>query len=103
MKDRWLEDGRFDHARHEQSVCAECHKFRAADGTLKNVMDSTRASDVLLGPGIEGCKTCHATAAAAPTGFSHVLSDHASDRSIGPSRCTTCHLYHRPPTRRRTH
>jgi hypothetical protein len=86
IPERWLDSGRFDHARHEQLECVRCHLFRQSDGKLGLPSESTSAKDVLLAPGIQGCKTCHE----APK---------PGELAKAPSRCTTCHRYHQAPLR----
>ena len=61
---RWLPQSRFDHARHRDVACRQCH----------DAADSTKATDVLM-PKLETCQRCHAP-------------DRASDR------CAECHTYH---------
>jgi predicted CXXCH cytochrome family protein len=62
---RWLNRGMFDHGRHTNFQCAECH----------NVSGSTEASDVLL-PSQKICATCHR-----PQGGAR-------------NDCAACHWYH---------
>ncbi len=80
LADRWMLKGRFDHAKHEQMTCVDCH---AAPG-------SATAHDVLL-PGIKTCQHCHG-------------GEEAADRV--PSTCIVCHDFHmagQPPMRGAIH
>ncbi|MDB6037177.1 MAG: hypothetical protein JWM99_1018, partial [Verrucomicrobiales bacterium] len=62
---RWLNHGKFDHARHTSFQCAECHKVSA----------SMQASDILL-PSQKACITCH------------------SPKGGARNDCAACHWYH---------
>jgi transcription elongation factor Elf1 len=64
---RWMPHAKFDHDAHRGFTCVSCHA---------KALTSTESSDILL-PGIETCKTCHAS-----------VPDHAD------SRCSECHTYH---------
>jgi hypothetical protein len=61
----WLNRGKFDHARHVNFQCAECH----------NVSGSNQAADVLV-PSQKVCATCHR-----PQGGAR-------------NDCAACHWYH---------
>lgn len=65
MPTRWLNRGKFDHARHTNFQCVQCH----------NVAGSTQAADVLL-PSQKICVTCH--------------QPHGGARND----CAACHWYH---------
>jgi hypothetical protein len=69
MRQRFLPEARFDHARHAAMKCADCHDSRTSE----------HSSDVLI-PGIETCVTCHGT-------------EQATLKT--QSTCTTCHVFHR--------
>ncbi len=71
--DRWLGDGRFDHAKHQQQSCAECHS---------SIHQSERTSDINV-PTQQSCTQCHN---GKPGGV-------AND-------CSSCHRYHNDPARR---
>lgn len=76
LADRWLPKGIFDHGKHDQMACVDCH-----DAPM-----SKSATDVLL-PGIDSCRRCHGGEAAA---------------AKVPSTCIACHGFHRhdlPPMR----
>jgi hypothetical protein len=62
---RWLTRGKFDHTRHTNFHCGECHK----------VSESTRAADILL-PSQKTCAACH------------------SPKGGGRNDCAACHWYH---------
>jgi hypothetical protein len=64
---QWMPHAKFDHGKHDGFTCVSCHA---------KAMTSTEASDILL-PGIETCKTCHATGP-----------------EYAESRCFECHTYH---------
>ncbi|MEO7300369.1 MAG: cytochrome c3 family protein [Verrucomicrobiota bacterium] len=68
--DRWLVRGKFDHGKHLNVSCAECHKVRQSETT----------EDILL-PKKSSCVTCHS-----PKGG--VRND-----------CATCHGFHSAPTK----
>jgi len=65
IAERWLKRGRFDHSRHTNFQCVECHKASA----------STQAADILL-PGQKTCATCH------------------SPKGGARNDCAACHWYH---------
>lgn len=69
IPDRWMGQSRFDHSKHKQMACTECH-------TVEN---SELTSDILM-PTIESCRQCH------------------SKEGKVVSSCQTCHGYHAPPT-----
>jgi hypothetical protein len=69
IPDRWMGQSRFDHSRHTQMACTECH-------TVEN---SELTADILM-PTIESCQTCH------------------SQQGKVVNSCQTCHGYHAPPT-----
>ena len=71
--DRWLGDGRFDHAKHQQQSCAECHS---------SIHTSEKTSDINI-PTQQSCTQCHNSK---PGGV-------AND-------CLSCHGYHNDPARR---
>ncbi len=73
LPDRFLHQGYFDHAAHEDESCTDCH---AAD-TSKEAMD-------LLLPDVESCRDCHLGETAVKT------------EKIVPSGCAMCHGYHTP-------
>ncbi|KAB2654340.1 MAG: hypothetical protein DVB31_16885 [Verrucomicrobia bacterium] len=66
IPDRWMTGGRFDHSKHVQQSCVECHASAAA---------SASAADINL-PSKASCVRCHSPAGGAPAG------------------CATCHSYH---------
>lgn len=67
IMDRWLSRGKFNHAKHLNVSCAQCHE----------VLHSTKTSDVLL-PSKAICVQCH------------------SPQGGVASNCSTCHNYHAP-------
>jgi predicted CXXCH cytochrome family protein len=69
LRQRFLPEAKFDHAKHRALNCADCH----------DAGHSEKSSDVML-PGIETCVSCHGTERA---GFKT------------QSTCTSCHLFHR--------
>lgn len=69
MPDRWLQHGRFTHAKHTQMACIACHSA---------AVKSSLTSDVLM-PTQQSCVRCHS-----PKGG---ISDN----------CTECHTYHSAP------
>ena len=71
--DRWLGDGRFDHSKHQQQTCAECHA---------SIHTSEKTSDINI-PTQQSCTQCHNSK---PGGV-------AND-------CESCHHYHDDPARR---
>jgi nitrate/TMAO reductase-like tetraheme cytochrome c subunit len=68
--DRWLGDGNFDHSKHQQQSCAECHN---------SIHTSQLTSDINI-PTQQSCTVCHNSK---PGGV-------AND-------CTSCHHYHNDP------
>ena len=73
--DRWLGDGRFDHSKHQQQTCAECHA---------SIHTSEKTSDINI-PTQQSCTQCH----------NSKLGGVAND-------CESCHHYHDDPARRTT-
>ena len=65
IRERWLVQAKFNHAKHAGLACAECH-----DAT-----HSRETSDILL-PARETCATCH------------------SPRGGVVDNCATCHTFH---------
>lgn len=65
IPDRWLVKGRFDHARHLNVACAQCH----------SVLASRETSDINI-PSKQSCAACH------------------SPRGGVPETCATCHNFH---------
>ena len=70
LADRWLPGGMFNHAKHTQIACQDCHDAER----------SSTAKDVLL-PDIASCQECH--------------RGETAGRKV-PSTCITCHEFHRP-------
>ena len=68
--DRWLGDGEFNHAKHTQQTCSECHN---------SVHTSRLTSDINI-PTQQSCTVCHNSK---PNGV-------AND-------CMSCHHYHNDP------
>lgn len=68
--DRWLADGNFNHAKHTQQTCAECHR---------SIPTSQLTADINL-PTQQSCTKCH------NSGPDGVAND-----------CTSCHHYHNDP------
>lgn len=68
--DRWLADGNFNHAKHTQQGCAECHT---------SIHASQLTSDINL-PTQQSCTKCH------NSGPEGVAND-----------CMSCHHYHNDP------
>jgi predicted CXXCH cytochrome family protein len=69
MDVRYLAKADFDHSRHRDVTCTNCHAAKS----------SASASDVLI-MGVESCQSCHG-------------GEHATDRV--PSTCISCHHFHR--------
>jgi hypothetical protein len=68
--DRWMPHAHFNHAKHANISCRDCHA---------NAEGSQLTADVLM-PRKESCATCHS-----PAGVAAKASD-----------CMTCHVYHAP-------
>lgn len=66
IPDRWMVGGRFDHAKHSQQSCVECHAGAVA---------SKETADINL-PSQQSCVRCHSPKGGAPAG------------------CSTCHSFH---------
>jgi len=69
MSVRYLPKADFDHSRHRDVSCTNCHQAKA----------SVSATDVLI-LGVESCQSCHG-------------GEKATDRV--PSTCVACHKFHR--------
>jgi len=67
LMERWLAQAKFDHAKHANISCAQCH----------DAVHSKDTADILL-PAKETCVTCH------------------SPRGGVVDTCATCHFYHKP-------
>jgi hypothetical protein len=67
MPERWLAEGKFNHAKHVGITCAQCH----------DAVHSQDTADIILPPK-ETCAVCH------------------SSRGGVASFCTECHAYHQP-------
>ena len=65
LMERWLPQAKFDHAKHVNISCAQCH----------DAIHSKDTADILL-PAKESCVTCH------------------SPRGGVVDTCATCHTYH---------
>jgi hypothetical protein len=65
--ERWLAQAKFNHAKHLNIACAQCH----------DAVHSQDTADILL-PAREGCVTCH------------------SPRGGVADTCAECHTYHKP-------
>ncbi|MCB1743589.1 MAG: cytochrome c3 family protein [Gammaproteobacteria bacterium] len=81
VAEQWFAFARFDHRRHQQIGCNDCHKATA----------SASARDVII-PDIELCKGCH-------------VGQDAADGRLRAEvriRCVDCHQFHHlgPPYRR---
>jgi hypothetical protein len=63
--ERWLAQARFDHAKHANISCAQCH----------DAVHSSATADILL-PAKETCAACH------------------SPRGGVVETCATCHVFH---------
>ncbi len=68
LTETWMPKAQFNHARHSDVVCGDCHTAKT----------SNASSDVLM-PGIAVCQSCHG-------------SEQAVDRV--PSTCVSCHRFH---------
>ena len=68
--DRWLGDGTFNHAKHQQQSCAECHD---------SIHTSQLTSDINI-PTQKSCTQCHNSK---PGGVANT--------------CLDCHHYHNDP------
>lgn len=77
--DRWLLGGRFNHAKHSQTSCLECH------GT---VLNSSRTSDINLPHQIPEA----ISAADRSAGLKACIDCHRPGNA--PANCATCHSYH---------
>jgi hypothetical protein len=73
LNERWLPSAYFDHGKHTNMACGDCH----------DAMKSAQSQDVLM-PGIDSCRNCHA----------------GGDSSGGAERiasgCVSCHRFHLP-------
>jgi len=67
MPERWLAQAKFNHAKHANIACAQCH----------DAVHSKDTADILLPPK-ETCATCH------------------SPRGGVTDTCAECHTYHQP-------
>jgi hypothetical protein len=67
MPERWLVQAKFDHAKHANISCAQCH----------DAVHSRDTADILL-PAKETCAACH------------------SPQGGVMDTCATCHIYHKP-------
>ena len=65
--ERWLAQAKFNHAKHLNIACAQCH----------DAVHSKDTADILL-PARETCATCH------------------SPRGGVADTCAECHTYHKP-------
>lgn len=68
LAQQWFESARFDHLKHRQVACLDCH----------NANQSNQSSDILI-PDIANCRGCHA--------------DTSHQRQVSSS-CISCHQYH---------
>ena len=69
QRDRYFQNGWFDHEPHRQETCVSCHAAETSDD----------ATDLLL-PDLESCRDCH-------------LGESALEAEV-PSSCAMCHSYH---------
>jgi predicted CXXCH cytochrome family protein len=78
----WFEGARFDHDKHRDMSCLDCHAGmdRDEDGKVKNDAGVVVANHVLRMPGLATCAACH-------------TPDTALARGAG-SGCITCHAFH---------
>jgi len=74
VPERWFDHALFNHAKHTEVECLECHT---------QAKTSTVSKDVLI-PDIDNCQKCHAPG----------TRDKAH---TGRADCTECHRYHNPP------
>jgi hypothetical protein len=74
---RWLAHSRFDHGRHRDVACLECHHTESDAKSL----ESTSVEDILM-PKLEVCQNCHGATRSLPT------------KRYGRSNCVECHQYH---------
>lgn len=74
---RWMMHSRFDHERHREMTCVECHHLEPRSATL----ESTSTKDILM-PTLEVCQNCHGATRALPKA------------RIGRKNCVECHQYH---------
>jgi hypothetical protein len=74
---RWLTHSRFDHDRHRDMTCVECHHVERGAKTLESVT----AGDILM-PKLEVCRNCHGATRTLPT------------ERYGRKNCVECHQYH---------
>jgi predicted CXXCH cytochrome family protein len=69
LRNRFLPQARFDHARHAAMDCEQCHAARRAE-----------TSGTVLIPGVENCQACHGA---------------ENTKQRAESTCITCHRFHR--------
>jgi len=82
---RWLAHSRFDHGRHRDVACIECHHVeRDAQPLECTSLESTSVADILM-PKLEVCQNCHGTTRGLPT------------KRYGRKNCLECHQYHHVP------
>lgn len=74
---RWLAHSRFDHGRHRDLACVECHHVERGAKSLQSVS----VQDILI-PKLEVCQNCHGAARTLPT------------ERYGRKNCVECHQYH---------
>ncbi|MDA1049620.1 MAG: hypothetical protein O3C40_03950 [Planctomycetota bacterium] len=79
---RWLAHSRFDHDRHRDVACIECHHVeRGATSRESTSLESTSVQDILM-PKLEVCQNCHGATRTLPT------------ERYGRKNCVECHQYH---------
>lgn len=76
LQPNWLKPGSFDHTKHKNQECVDCHSAE----------DSSQSADVLI-PSVKLCQTCH-------IGENMGIELTSQQRS---NNCLDCHAYHQAP------
>lgn len=74
---RWFAHSSFDHAKHRDVACIDCH--HVASGA--KALESVSVEDILM-PKLEVCQNCHGATRTLPT------------QRFGRQNCVECHQYH---------
>jgi len=77
MPTRWLAHSRFEHTKHRDVACIDCH--HVASGA--KALESVSVEDILM-PKLEVCQNCHGATRTLPT------------QRFGRQNCVECHQYH---------
>ena len=84
MADRWLQHGRFTHAKHTSVACIDCHAARHSKDT----------TDILMPP-MKSCAECHRTHTDAEA---KVASQKSRQQAGASAECLSCHTFHSAPS-----